>query len=484
MITSEEMAVVDANAEALGVPRKQLMESSGNAVARAVRDLADPGAEVALVCGRGNNGGDAFVTARFLDDYAVEVHLLGRAESITTDIARENWEALRDAEVAAREVVDAADLDLGEPDVIVDAMLGTGVTGALREPEATAAARITDSPATVVAVDVPSGVAADTGAIADGGVAVDADHVVTFHDLKPGLEALERRTEVDVTVADIGIPAAAERFVERGDLLRLSRDPTAHKGDFGRVLVVGGGPYTGAPALSALAALRAGADLAFVACPDAVAGSISGYSPDLIVRPLAGDHLEPAHVSGLLEQATEMDCLLVGPGLGDADATLEAVADLLSAYEGTAVIDADALQVVPEVDTAADLVCTPHQGELRGMGGETADDPDERATLVESFAADLGQTLLVKGAYDVVSDGETTRLNRTGNPGMTVGGTGDVLAGVTAALASTLDPLDAAAVGAYANGRAGDICAEAYGYGLLASDLVDSVPAALWPDDG
>ncbi|QLD87817.1 NAD(P)H-hydrate dehydratase [Natronomonas salina] len=477
MITSDEMAVVDANAEALGVPRKQLMESSGSAVADAVREVVDPGAEVSLVCGRGNNGGDAFVTARFLSEYEVAVHLLGREETITTDIASENWEALQSAEIDAEEVRDSADLDLGDPDVVVDAMLGTGVAGALREPAASAAEAINDSGATVVAVDVPSGVDADTGEAE--GVAVDADRVVTFHDAKPGLASLD----AEVTVADIGIPEAAERFVERGDLLRLSRDPHSHKGDFGRVLVVGGGPYTGAPALSAQAALRAGADLAFVAAPENVTREIQGYSENLITRSLSGDHLAPEHVDDLLEQAAEMDCVVLGPGLGGREGSLEAVREFLGSFDGLAVVDADALQVVPEVDTDATLLCTPHQGELVGMGGETADDWAERADLVESFAADLGQTVLVKGAYDVISDGETTRANRTGNPGMTVGGTGDVLAGVTAALACALDPTEAAALGAYVNGRSGDIVVDDHGYGLVATDLLEAVPDALWPDD-
>ena len=477
MISSEEMAVVDANAAALGVPRKQLMESSGNAVARVVRGMVDPGDSVTLVCGRGNNGGDAFVAARFLSSYDVTVRLLGREATISTDIARENWDALEAAEMDARKVRDSASLSLGDPDVVVDAMLGTGATGALREPEATAARAINDGEAPVVAVDVPSGVDADTGE-ADG-IAVEADRVVTFHDAKPGLEALE----ASVTVADIGIPAAAEEFVERGDLLRLSRDPAAHKGDFGEVLVVGGGPYAGAPALTARAALRAGADLAYVACPDPVADEVQGYSENLIVEALPGDRLAPDHVGDLTERAADVDCVVLGPGLGSHERTLAAVKGFLEGFEGTAVVDADALRVVPGVETDATLLCTPHQGELERMGGETADDPAERADLVAAFADEIDATLLVKGAQDVISDGTTTRRNRTGNPGMTVGGTGDVLAGVCGAMACTLETPEAAAVAAYANGRAGDIVAEDRGYGLTATDLPDAVPRALWPDD-
>jgi hydroxyethylthiazole kinase-like uncharacterized protein yjeF len=450
------------------------MESSGNAVARAVRRIADPGASVALVCGRGNNGGDAFVAARFLDDYDLTVHLLGRPETIATDIARENWGTLADAEYDTRVVRDSRDLDLGDPDLIVDAMLGTGVTGALREPERSAAAAINGSSASVVAVDVPSGVDADTGEAA--GVAVDADRVVTFHDAKPGLD------DYAVTVADIGIPETAELFAGPGDRRLLSRPSDAHKGAFGEVLVVGGGPYTGAPALSAQAAMRAGADLVRVVCPRAVAREVQGFEAGLILRPFDGDHLTPDHLDHVRSLAAAHDTVVFGPGLGDDAATLAAVREFLADYDGRAVIDADALQVVPEVDTDATVLCTPHQGELRAMGGPSADDWRDRLDAVADFAADLGHTLLVKGAYDVISDGTDARANRTGNPGMTVGGTGDVLAGMAGALLATQEPLDAGVLAAYANGLAGDRVVERQGYGLLASDLLSELPAALWGD--
>ncbi|MHC3381107.1 NAD(P)H-hydrate dehydratase [Haloarcula sp. H-GB5] len=474
MLTGSEMGVVDENAAALGVPRKQLMESSGHAVAQAVRTIADPGDQVTIVAGRGNNGGDALVAARFLDDYDLRVLLLGRQGAISTTIARENWDALQQAEYPTETVRDSSALHLGTPAVIVDAMLGTGITGDLREPAATAAAAMNESDATVLSVDVPSGLDAETGRLAEN--AVDADHVVTFHDIKPGLPDLD----VPVTVADIGIPDAAELFIERGDLTRLERDPASHKGDNGEVLVVGGGPYTGAPALSAQAALRGGADLVRVACPAVVAREIQSYSENLILRPFDGENLAPPHVDRLAELAADHDTLIVGPGLGNADATLEAVADLLSGFEGTAVVDADALSVIPDIETDAELVCTPHQGELLGMGGETAEDWRERADLVESFASEIGQTLLVKGPYDIVSDGEQTRVGRTGNPGMTVGGTGDVLAGVTGALASVQDPLDAAAIAAYTVGSVGDRVVDDRGYGLVATDLLDEIPSVLW----
>jgi len=486
MITSARMAAVDRNAEALGVSPQQLMESGGNAVAKTVRELTDVDVEsetppvAVIVAGRGNNGGDGFVTARFLDEYIVSVLLLGRPETIRTSTAKQNWEALMKGGYDTTVVQDTSSIEIvgpnGEsPDIVVDAMLGTGVTGALREPEATAASQINHTDATVLSVDVPSGVNADTGS--STGVAVEPNHVVTFHDQKPGLTAID----AGVTVADIGIPQAAEQTAGPGDLYSLSRPTQSHKGDFGEVLIIGGGPYTGAPALSAQAALRAGADLVRIACPVAIADEIQSYSESLIVRAYPGERLTPTALEHVQSLAVDHDVTVLGPGLGDDEKTLSVVASFLRGHTGTVVVDADALSVVPTVDPAGKIICTPHQGELEAMGGETADDWEHRAKKMSAFISELSDshTLLVKGAIDIISNGETTRINRTGNPGMTVGGTGDILAGVVGALACVLSPIQAATVGAYANGRAGDITVEKRGNGLLATDLLETIPTAL-----
>lgn len=470
MITAARMGAVDRNAAALGVPRKQLMESSGNAVARVVREEASEGDSITIVAGRGNNGGDAFVAARFLNSYDLSIHLLGRPETITTEIARENWEALEKTGYDTMTVTDSADLDLPECEVVVDAMLGTGISGELREPEASAARAINATDAAVVSVDVPSGVDADSGEVPEN--AVEADRIVTFHDQKPGLADLD----CDVRVADIGIPAAAERYVGPGDLAIGAPAPDSAEA---RVFVIGGGPYTGAPGLSAQAALRAGSDLSFVACPESIKDVLAGYAEDLIVQSYESDYLTPEEVDGLISTAKEYDDVVVlGPGLGTADETLEAAQTFLQEFEGPMVVDADALEIVPEVDTDATLVCTPNRKELAKMGGPELEDLEEGADEIEAFAADLGHVVMAKGAADVVSDGERTRISTRGTPGMTVGGTGDTLAGITAAFMKGCDPFDAAAAAAYANGRAGERLD--HGGGLLASDLLGALPEAIW----
>ncbi|MFW5965488.1 MAG: NAD(P)H-hydrate dehydratase [Halodesulfurarchaeum sp.] len=468
MIDSTEMAVVDRNAVALGVPETNLMESAGNAVARAVRAL-DPDGEIAIVAGRGNNGGDGLTAARFLAELEPTVYLLGHPDRLGSEVTREKYEALLAAGIEPTVWRDSSAIELDDPAIVVDALLGTGVRGAPREPARSAIEAINGTEALVVAVDVPSGVNVDTGERA--GVAVEAETVVTFHDRKPGLAEHE-----DVIVADIGIPPAAERVVGPGDLLRIERPMSAHKGDFGRILIVGGGPYTGAPALAGQAALRAGADLATILAPETIAEEIQGYAADLIVGELAGSLLSPDHVRDVLESAEERDVLVLGPGLGDAEPTRTAVRRILEEFTGRVVLDADAIGVLPESDTAAEVICTPHRGEFADIEGAESGDWVERA---ERVASDLGSTILLKGPEDIITDGSRTRINRTGNPGMTVGGTGDVLAGVTAAMAAVLDPVPAAALGAYLTGTAGDLAAETRDGGLLASDLLVRLPAAL-----
>lgn len=473
MLTSERMAAVDRNAMSLGVPPARLMENAGAALAREA-SREDP-EDVLVLAGTGNNGGDAIVAARFLSHESnVTTVLLGRASRIRTEEARSNWKVLVSSEedtVELRDSTALGDIDFGV-DVVVDGMLGVGVSGALREPVASAVERINGSDARVVSADVPTGVDPDTKEPSDK--RVEADAVVAFHDKKPVHASLDAH----VVVADIGIPEAAEEFVGEGDLTLLRRDPDSHKGDHGRVLVVGGGPYTGAPALTALAVLRAGGDLVEVVAPESAAEAVASYSPNLITSALEGERLKPAHVEAVVERAEEADVTVVGPGLGAADETLRAVRDILPRLD-RGVVDADALREIDAARDDAGVIATPHAGELARHVDEVPDGWRERRGVVEEFSRETGVVTLLKGHYDVVSDGDRTRVSRTGNPGMTVGGTGDVLAGVCASLAARLDTFDAACVGAFANGRAGDAVAEEHGYGMTATDLVEALPGAL-----
>jgi len=505
-ITSLEMAMADENASFLGIPRLILMENAGKAVAEALlHRLGDVrGRKVVIFAGLGNNGGDGLVAARHLASMGarVSVVLLGRENNIRTAEAKKNWDILKNMllsvrlfQVRSSEELSRAweELEAGEADAIIDAIFGTGLKGPIKSPFSDAIELINTSRGLVVAVDIPSGLNPDTGE--PSSPTVRADITVSMHKLKPGLlEARARPFVGELVVADIGMPPEAELIVGPGDLrayLKPERPPHSKKGDFGRVLIVGGSPdYSGAPALSALAALRAGSDLAVIAAPRSVADVIRAFSPNLIVRPLRSDRLSPPDVPDVLALARRSTCMVIGPGLGTEEATFNAVSEIISkAAPGIPlVIDADAIKALaskPVGLAGSKTVITPHAGEFRLLSGAELPEPGDiegRMEAVRKLARRLGAVVLLKAHEDIISDGERTKLNITGNPGMTVGGTGDVLTGVVASLmARGLGPFEAACIGAFVNGMAGDMAAQELGYHILATDVIERIPLVLRP---
>lgn len=472
IITSKQMRVIDINSEYVGVPRLALMENAGRAVADAVRERFDKG-KVTILAGRGNNGGDAFVAARHLNGFDVHVMLMGNAEDIKTKEAKVNWDGLKDIKVTLVEVRSPKDLDKNRimgSDVVIDAIFGTGITGKIKEPEATAIDLINASDAFVISVDVPSGMNPDTG---KGEKIVHPDLTITFHKMKRGLIGVP-----NVKVADIGIPEEAELFAGPGDLQMLApRASESHKGDNGRILVIGGGAYVGAPALTALAALRAGADIVTVAAPSSVSDIIASFSPNLIISPLTSDILVPDDVPIISELIPKHDVVVIGMGLGKSEPTARAIGAIVPLCKKV-VIDADALGVLEFPLHGA--IITPHAGEFESLSKLSLPmDWKKRAEMVKKFAKENNVVVLLKGKIDIISDGERVKANKTGNAGMTVGGTGDVLAGIVGALYATNDAFDAAVAGAFINGRAGDFAFEEYGFGLLATDVIDNIPKAM-----
>lgn len=464
-ISSEEMNALDANCEYYGLLPLQLMENAGSALAREVRDRK-PGERIAIVAGRGNNGGDAFVAARHLADFTVTVYLLGRSRDIATEEAKRNWDILEHLGNDLREVRDSSDLRLQESDLILDAIFGTGVRGTIKGLEAAAIDAINSSGKTVISVDVPSGLGTN--------IAVRSDLVVTFHRPKIGLPG-------PVRVLDIGIPPQAEFFVGPGDLQLVGRRGSqSHKGDSGRILVIGGGPYTGAPALSAMAALRAGADVVTVATPKSASSTIAGFSPNLIVQELSGDHLCLDDLEVLKAQIARHDVVVMGMGLGRNSETHEALAKIIPLCPKT-VIDADAL--LPDLPLRG--IVTPHLSEFGRISGLSLSKESyhERIAPLMGYAREKGLVVLLKGKIgpvsNLITDGETVRANTNGNAGMTVGGTGDVLAGVTAALYARTTALRAATAAAFINGRAGDLVYLEKDFGMVATDLLDKIPQAM-----
>ena len=469
-IPPEEVKVLDLNARHLGVRTIELMENAGAAVAKHVLDAYPAADSVGVLCGRGNNGGDGFVAARYLSNSRhVTVFTLEEPSESMSDLTMENFSKVRGL---SRSVVA---FSAKEHDVVVDAMLGIGLRGKPREPYAKTIRNLNRSRKRVVSVDVPSGWPSD--------LSVKADATVTFHAPKKGMN---RKNSGRIVVADIGIPDEAEKYCGPGDFSLLpARKPNARKGDAGRVLVIGGGPYTGAPAFTGMAAMRAGADLAFVATPEPAALPVAVYSPSLIVRSLEGERLSEDHITELLAFSRSADVVAIGPGLGSAPETIRGVQRFIQRCMKPMVIDADAIHACgaqPQILRKKSAVITPHAGEFRRLTGKAlgTDDPMKRGERVKEGAAKLRATILLKGQVDVISDGSYIKLNRTGNNALAVGGTGDVLTGLVASLiAQGAQPFHAARIGAFAMGLAGDLAFEEKSYGLVATDVIEKIPIVL-----
>jgi len=452
LIIPARMRVVDKNAIALGVSELQLMESAGKALAECT--LHDHPERVLVLCGRGNNGGDGMVAARHLQHgVATDVCFVDNPPR-RTPACEHQLMALYHCRVALVPVQCRDDV-LGvrrlfeDADVIIDALLGSGASGALQEPIACCVELANASKAKVIAADLPT-------------PGMRADRICAFH-----------RAKVEgSTVVDIGIPVEAECSVGPGDLTMLPvRHRDAHKGAGGEVLVIGGGPYQGAPYLAGLGALRAGADIVRIASP------IFEPIPDLIYEPIGAHKIGNEHIQLLTGLAKKADVVVCGNGLG---ADSHEVVCAIAPHCKKAVFDADALRL-PLPTGQHETVYTPHAGEFARITGTTlGSDPLARAHAARD--AKLAGTVLLKGQVDVITDGVRVRFNRTGCAAMTVGGTGDVLAGVCGALLCHLPAFEAACIAAYVNGRAGMAVEQERGVGMLASDLVDRIPAELFRD--
>jgi len=489
-ITSREMRALELNAEYFGVSRLQLMENAGHNVALEVASRFKPEKPVAIFCGLGGNGGDGFVAARHLSsvNFKVTIILAGKSNEIMDKPALENWKALqslRDA-IPIYEVYDSTLIPEINAEIVIDALLGTGTKGKLKPPILQLVKKINAMQAFRVAVDVPTGIDSDTGEVL--GEAVKANLTITFHKTKKGFENAKEYVG-ELIVKDIGLPKELEKFAGPGDVLLVTkpRPAESHKGDFGRLLVIGGSEtFSGAPAFVALAALRTGVDLAYVAAPEKTAYAISSMSPDLITIKLEGKHINLGNTPALKPYIETANAIVLGPGLSlhpEIGETVKALIEVIESAKKPLLLDADGLKAFAEYKRRLNvpLVLTPHAGEYAILTGKRLpEDLNEKVSEVQKTAAELGAVILLKGPVDIISDEKRFKLNFTGNPGMTVGGTGDVLSGIVGALlAQQVDPFEAAVAGAFVNGAAGDFVFEEKGYRMVSTDLIHWIPQVL-----
>ncbi len=483
------MRALETNAIYYGISLLQLMENAGQNVAAEVAKRFEPGKMVTVFCGLGGNGGDGFVAARHLVSmgFQVAVVLAGRGRDITHEAARQNFAALQFlSDIVIIEVTDSSAIPKVGGDVVLDALLGTGTKGKLKPPISQLVETINALDCFKIAVDVPTGLDSDTGETL--GVVVKADVTVAFHAPKTGL-AYAKKYVGELVVKDIGLPRQLETYAGPGDVLLVAkqRSLTAHKGDSGRVLAIGGSEvFSGAPTLVSLAALRTGVDIVYLAAPAKTAQAISSVSPDLITVKLDGNHLKPSNLEELKPYIQSVDAVVLGPGLGLHPDTKEFVEACITTVEASGkplLLDADGLKAFAEFKRPlkVPVVLTPHAGEYAILTGQKLpDDEKVRVATVQKAAAELNAIILVKGKVDIICSKRRFKLNFTGNPGMTVGGTGDVLSGVVGAmLAQKVDAFEAAVAGAFVNGAAGDFVVKEVGYHMVATDLLDWIPHVL-----
>jgi hydroxyethylthiazole kinase-like uncharacterized protein yjeF len=485
LLDAERMRATDRWAiEEQGIPSLELMERAGEGLAAVVAQQA-PAGRIAIVCGKGNNGGDGLVAARLLREAARDVDVLAvwPVEELQGDAA----EQLRRLPGAAPREFSAAALDGAA--VVVDALLGTGFSGAPRDPADAVIEAVNAAAVPVVAADVPSGVDASTGEVA--GAAISAVATATFHGAKPGLWIRPGKEHAGVVrVIDIGIPAGAPAQADVGLIADGVLADVPHRGaastkfTSGNVVVIGGSTgLTGAPTMSALAAMRSGAGYVTVAAP-------ADLEPIFSVRLLEAMFVGlPALTPEAVEPAiSRADAVVLGPGLGRTDGARALARALFARIDVPLVIDADGLNALAGVfpadlpDRRSPTVLTPHAGELgRLLEVESSEVERRRLQHVRAAAARSGAIVVLKGDDTLVAapDGQVA-VSRGGAPALATAGTGDVLSGVTGALlAKGLAPFEAACAAVFAHVRAGRLAAEPHGPdGVIASDVIAQLAAA------
>jgi NAD(P)H-hydrate epimerase len=521
VLSAAEMQACDrATAERFGVPSLQLMRNAAAAVAAFAQDQFPRARRVTVLCGRGNNGGDGMMAARLLADAGLDVTtlLLGAPNKLTGDAA-EAWLELASPPHGLIHIVSAAE-DLArhnralDADLILDAVVGTGFKPPLKGLALAALEWIEAIRAPILAVDLPSGWAADETSANVAGPVFPADAAITFTAPKPAhvFGQLTRRWDQPIVVASIGSPEAAivsaldpksPRLQWAGSALSLThaqRAAAANKGNFGHVLVVGGtlgsaGGRSGAPAMAALGALRAGAGLVTAAVPASALPLVAAVAPELMTLPLvatpagqiSAESLAPEVLANLLAGKT---VLAIGPGLGQSPDTVKFTTGLLSATKIPAVIDADALNILAakpvllaKLAKGSTLVLTPHPGEMARLAGTTVPDVQaNRLEIARSFAQRVGVTVVLKGARTLIAhpDGSVA-VNTTGNPAMAKGGSGDLLTGLVAGLLAQYPAEAGRAVEAavYLHGLAADLAVrDSDQHTLLATDSLAKLPQA------
>jgi NAD(P)H-hydrate epimerase len=512
VVTAAEMQAIDRESiEVVGIPSLELMERAGQQVFGVIMERFAPltDRKVLVVCGKGNNGGDGLVVARQLlnSGYQTEVILLGRPEDLSGD-ALANYARLKEEhghrihEAPNEEAVAKLSPHMEHYDVIVDAIFGTGLTSPAKGHYAYAIGQINATEKPIVAVDMPSGLNTDVGAII--GEHIRADCTITFGLPKLGQVLYPAARHIgDLTVADIGFPEnVIEEAQATGHLITprtirkafAQREVEAHKGTYGHLLVISGSVGKGgACVLSCLGGLRAGAGLVTAAVAKSIFTEVSSVAVEAMTIPLPDTPegtIAPEAAPMVTEELGRFNAVALGPGLTTHPKTVEFLKGVLPFIQAPLVIDADGCNAIAQLGTKAlegakaPICLTPHPGEMaRLLGTDAASVQSNRLAAARKAAKQYNAVVVLKGARTLVADQNgRMAINTTGNPGMASGGTGDVLTGLIGGFcARGLELFEACQAGVYIHGHAGDLAAKEVGeIALIASDLLAALPRAIY----
>jgi len=448
-----EFQILDKNAEQYNVDLTSLMTQAGQAVADHIINNYENNKVVTIICGSGNNGGDGYVTANILINEGFKVNILSSGLP-RSKIANKAYSQLNCDVLSLNKLSEFRE----RSDILIDCLLGSGIIGEVRSPLDKCISLMNQFPI-IVSVDVPSGIGTACSVI--------PDTTITFHDYKT---IMNNSNSGEIILADIGFPKEVDNLTGPGELLLFPDwDGKKHKGQNGKVAIVGGGAFSGAPYLAGLGSYRSGSDLVHIFVPDNSYESVSSFIPELIVHKLNGNKVNSDNIRVLFNN--KFDSIVIGPGMGKESESLEAVQLVIDNCDNI-VIDADAINLYDF--NSKNIVITPHRGEIERLGII----PTEKD--MSQFASKNNITLILKGEIDFITDGTYSKQNETGHPRMAVGGTGDVLAGVLGALlARGLTPYESARLATYSLGVAGEKTYNEIGSGFLPTDLALSLSNVL-----
>ncbi len=501
-LTSAQSKELEQSAVAAGISYFQLMENAGAAAALFMQENLHLGQQhrVAILCGKGNNGGDGFVMARYSSLLGASVDVVLTEGFPVTEPARAMFEKIQDTPICILNDMESAEnvlAALKKADFVVDAIYGTGFHGRIKEPLLPLMKAVGESNAVVVSVDMPSGANCDTGAVE--GECIKADFTVAFSTLKAGHVLAPARSFCgEVSVLPIGISAelirkqAAALEVTECDFVKpilKPRDPESNKGTYGRLLCVCGSEgMAGAALMSAKAAARCGTGIVNAAVPRSIYGIVASHAAEPVFTLLDYDdkgNLSESSRAALKESLGKASACLIGCGLGRSKGAVEALELVLAQSRVPLIIDADGINILAEninrlSEVKVPVILTPHPGEMARLMRTTVPDvQSNRLAYAKQFAAEHRVILVLKGAGTLIAEPDgKTYLNPTGNAGMAKGGSGDVLAGMVSALAAQgIDLIQAAAGAVYLHGAAGDRCAQKLSQcAMLPTDIIDALP--------